>query len=400
MIDSYCDKKKSWFFVIICMSSLYNFGNSILRMIGMMTLLIFIVLIIYKRIYRIIFRGNDGVVVIGLIMLYAIAVLKNVSFYALRSFLLAVVSIACVYYFSDIDIKRIDFKTIRYVMILQCVLLFIPMFMNRGWDEIGSYQSFFSTTTFLGDYSTLMIEISFLCAMYTNRNKLTWYLIIMTYFVLLILSRTRTPLIGLFIIACFVLAKKRLKKRKSTFYKSLSMLWILVIIGATVAYVYFDRMPYSQEIQLLVFKYTHKPLLSGREIIWKGAIEETKDSFLFGLGYDYRSKIMYDSVHNSYIDVYVFGGIITLTLSIIFIVILLNRIRPDLDRCKYYCYACCLANLLTSVGEVMLFRGQSTLQIIIWSIIGLGINNSLYNDYVHRDRGEINCTSIKKEVVQ
>ena len=102
--------------------------------------------------------------IIFLALVYLISIIFVPTFRAVSNMFSLLISIAVLIYFSQIDLEKINIKWQKYIVGIQLIILFTPMMLGRGFSSIDSgYKSIFTTTTFVGLFSCISIELCVLC---------------------------------------------------------------------------------------------------------------------------------------------------------------------------------------------------------------------------------------------
>ena len=311
--------------------------------------------------------------IIFLALVYLISIIFVPTFRAVSNMFSLLISIAVLIYFSQIDLEKINIKWQKYIVGIQLIILFTPMMLGRGFSSIDSgYKSIFTTTTFVGLFSCISIELCVLC--FLSSKERIWEVYIIAWIYLVWCSKVRTALLGVLIVFLLIIIFKFINKKIRRSILKLAK-WILFasLIIIIVIYPQFDRLPFYEEVSNYIYIHTGKIFFSGRNEIWIEALNIAKKSPLLGYGLDYSQQFDI-SVHNSYLNILLQTGILGIFAFLLLINNILNTIIKKNQFLSTILFIFAIVNLLISSAEVMLLQGQLVLQLVIWCLFGIGIN--------------------------
>ncbi len=311
--------------------------------------------------------------IIFLALVYLISIIFVPTFRAVSNMFSLLISIAVLIYFSQIDLEKINIKWQKYIVGIQLIILFTPMMLGRGFSSIDSgYKSIFTTTTFVGLFSCISIELCVLC--FLSSKERIWEVYIIAWIYLVWCSKVRTALLGVLIVFLLIIIFKFINKKIRRSILKLAK-WILFasLIIIIVIYPQFDRFPFYEEVSNYIYIHTGKIFFSGRNEIWIEALNIAKKSPLLGYGLDYSQQFDI-SVHNSYLNILLQTGILGIFAFLLLINNILNTIIKKNQFLSTILFIFAIVNLLISSAEVMLLQGQLVLQLVIWCLFGIGIN--------------------------
>ncbi len=311
--------------------------------------------------------------IIFLALVYLISIIFVPTFRAVSNMFSLLISIAVLIYFSQIDLEKINIKWQKYIVGIQLIILFTPMMLGRGFSSIDSgYKSIFTTTTFVGLFSCISIELCVLC--FLSSKERIWEVYIIAWIYLVWCSKVRTALLGVLIVFLLIIIFKFINKKIRKSILKLAK-WILFasLIIIIVIYPQFDRFPFYEEVSNYIYIHTGKIFFSGRNEIWIEALNIAKKSPLLGYGLDYSQQFDI-SVHNSYLNILLQTGILGIFAFLLLINNILNTIIKKNQFLSTILFIFAIVNLLISSAEVMLLQGQLVLQLVIWCLFGIGIN--------------------------
>ena len=243
-----------------------------------------------------------------------------------------------------------------------------------GGGRRSAWKSIFTTTTFLGIFSCLLIEICLICFALTKEKIWIAFSVAFAYAVLQ--TRVRTAYIGtmgVLLITALILFPGRHFKVKKSFLTFAKWAAYAGIAGIVIIYPMLNRFAFFDELSRLTYQYTGKILMSGRQLKWSVAADMISERPIAGFGLDFSDAFSL-SVHNSYLQILLQSGAVGFALVFAFINCSLNRMNRNHSTLASLTFLYTLVNLTMCVMEVMLFQGQVILQIIIWAIVGLGGN--------------------------
>ena len=308
--------------------------------------------------------------IIFLALVYLISIIFVPTFRAVSNMFSLLISIAVLIYFSQIDLEKINIKWQKYIVGIQLIILFTPMMLGRGFSSIDSgYKSIFTTTTFVGLFSCISIELCVLC--FLSSKERIWEVYIIAWIYLVWCSKVRTALLGVLIVFLLIIIFKFINKKIRRSILKLAK-WILFasLIIIIVIYPQFDRFPFYEEVSNYIYIHTGKIFFSGRNEIWIEALNIAKKSPLLGYGLDYSQQFDI-SVHNSYLNILLQTGILGIFAFLLLINNILNTIIKKNQFLSTILFIFAIVNLLISSAEVMLLQGQLVLQLVIWCLFGI-----------------------------
>ena len=167
--------------------------------------------------------------IIFLALVYLISIIFVPTFRAVSNMFSLLISIAVLIYFSQIDLEKINIKWQKYIVGIQLIILFTPMMLGRGFSSIDSgYKSIFTTTTFVGLFSCISIELCVLC--FLSSKERIWEVYIIAWIYLVWCSKVRTALLGVLIVFLLIIIFKFINKKIRKSILKLAK-WILFEIG-------------------------------------------------------------------------------------------------------------------------------------------------------------------------
>ena len=316
---------------------------------------------------------------IPLVVVYVISTVRSVSFTSLKGLFLVVATMVVVLLCikEQNDMLVIQYSLFKYYMPIFTILMLVIYALGRGRSSIDNgFMGVFSTTTFMGLFCTLLIEICLLN--YNIGKKKIWivHALFLLYYVYS--SKVRTGLICAVLIILMYGCIGGLFK-KSNCAKKLKVLKYLfygVIVAFVIVYPHLDSFAIYGSLSSFVYHHTGKPLLSGRNEIWQYYSLLIAQKPLLGWGLDYSVNYS-SSIHNSYLNILMQTGLVGLLSLYMVINKLLNTALKASDKTCEIIVGFTLINLVMCTNEVMLLQGQIILQLFIWVMLALGAGRSL-----------------------
>lgn len=207
-----------------------------------------------------------------------------------------------------------------------------------------------------------------------TKNK-KWITLVCLFAGLVYLSHVRTAYIGVFFALMTFLFKRYTLNMSSRTYRLIKWLFIAGIITFVMVYPMLQTFSWYEQFEVIVLQYTGKILLSGRNEIWSEAFLYIDQKPFLGYGLDTTSIDI--SMHNSYLQHILESGIVGILLLFFLINSVLNNIIKNKSNLHHLLFIYTLVNLLMCTTEVMLLHGQMILQILMWAIMGLGLNKKI-----------------------
>ena len=250
------------------------------------------------------------------------------------------------------------------------VLLIYNLFLYLFENQLGIiYRSYFYAMRPVLYGMMLLSLFSKECSNRMLYLKLIFY----AFFMFIFTERTQALGLLILIIIHFVLSimtNNIYRKLLFGFYSS-----ILAAIPSFFIYLY--NSAYSSEMNYWVSNYTHKNLFSGRQELWRLAIERIGDNFLTGYGFDtyifnYGERAM--SVHNTYLFFMLQVGIISVFLTLILFYMLFSKLcnRPRNYDTNLSVAILLVVMFLASFG-LILFANNILYSVFLWIAIGIGL---------------------------
>lgn len=359
---------------LIPLASLYNTKSLPLRILGsFIILLIFLTCLItlFKKIF------NKNIIKFFLSSLLIIAVyvfdlILNSSFNGIKLMIQLIILLTCFFSMMEMRLSNINYNTLKISLGVIILLCYLPS-INGIVKTYGGWSSIYGVSNFLGIFCLFMGQISFL--IYKIKKQKIFILYIVLLVVLMMLSKTRTALMGLIIFMCLYMITNKINKKTVWFILKYTI--FIGLVAITIIYPNLTYFSWYDTLSEIVFNVTGKILMSGREVIWKEGVNLVLNNFIIGYGFDITERFNL-LLHNSYLAICVQSGIIGLFAILIFI----NTIINSMIRYRYnfiirICFCFFITNLLVSSFEVMLFQGQIVLSLTNWIIAGLSLNPML-----------------------
>lgn len=261
---------------------------------------------------------------------------------------------------SVADLENIFFK----LCIIVISLAIISMFFDFSWSNLG-FKSIHGHKNSAGMIFAVLLIYS-LC-MCKNGTLLKYLPIVFAFSVLVVLSQSKTSLVLVFYI--FFVTR--------IFLKKISPLHLAIVVTIPFFIIFIIALIFSDAF------ISHGYNFTGRVMIWDFVILVTEKYLFTGYGFASFWNMGVDSVnytqggsyyefirninqsHNSYLDIYVFSGLIGVFIFLWFLASFfkkLNRLNIKNERLDYFFLVMFCFSVTHSLMESTLFRGDN----LIW----------------------------------
>ena len=273
--------------------------------------------------------------------------------------------------FSDMMLKKLHY-------IIYFIIIFnVAMFITSG-QNIGQIKLIYSHPNFLGAY---LFVLTPLLLFYYNRNNRA-IIISIVIFILYFIYATgaRSSLLALCIMLLLVVIPTiSLKKYISYTIMALTALF-------TYIYLYIAHTELGRALNVVSQQYFHKNLFSGRQIIWNNILDLICQKPIFGYGISENSFSVLNmglSAHNWYLQITFQTGIFGLSIILLIIMYIYHEYIYRNMIFQYSVLAAFVpAFLFQELFEVMLTQNHLAIGLIVWFILGMGCNRSLYHKII------------------
>ena len=255
-----------------------------------------------------------------------------------------------------------------------------------------SFSSFFSNRNTFAAYLTLGIVFYAFIILWTTNKYFKVLRILACIFILfnLLITLSRTSILGLviFLLVYFIFTKNITVKKK---IKIFVLVFLIILLISTIA----------TDEGFIKSKLIRKNIgNTGRTKIWLTAILLPNRCFeiLFGFGSGFSNlylmqKSGHSSTHNAFLQTYASGGILVLSIYILFILnAVVYNIRNTKNReIKIMIFAFQIANIIASCFESnVLFTSTAEKQLLTFLSISLPLLLRQVNEFVNMDIMEKN----------
>lgn len=310
---------------------------------------------------------------------YFIIVLYNItlvilfpSYTSLYHFVVQAISFGFIVFLSNGDINENYLSKLtnyfyKFYMIFSLIFVFAiftgNVNMNGGTDTflLGLYQPLFVFSFFV----FLKTKVNFAIGLWMATIPF--------------LSGERGLAICIIIVMGVYLLLGFLKKSKLLYNL---FFWFIALIVSSYQFVYVWASKNNIGILLneISRKYSNQNFFSGREKIWDITNLYITDSPIIGYGLGnniLESNFIEISAHNTYVDILLSGGIVSLILFFSFIYSIWNRMFPYInDKAVRLSMSFLISILFFGDNGVILIGNDISFSLLIWVIIGVGIMKS------------------------
>ena len=256
------------------------------------------------------------------------------------------------------------------ISILACVVM---------WPISGFKTNYFNGIFTLGNSlgGALFCYMGIYLAIDRKHNLLDKIIIILT-FVLMYFSNSRSAMISLliFILFRYLFTKKIIQNKKIILY-----VLILAFTLFPILYIGLFESEFRKVLNDFSWKYFRKNFFSGRQVLWSPIIEAIKNKIFLGYGLDMAPEKIIGvgrSSHNWYIQILLQVGIVGYLLTINIIRIVWNSLRQMKNNFNSLSAAgFIIGTLLWQCFEVAITQNNIPIGILVWFVMGMGINSSL-----------------------
>ena len=369
---------------LICfLISTLMINNSIpvFRGIGYGFIILALILVFFTQMHSVKalrFESEFFYIVIPLIAVYLIGVFQNVTLTAIKEFVLLLLTLLLLYVVSRVPIffGTYQNKVLKVFIPILIIIFYVAYWVGYGINSIdGGYTGVFSTTTFCGMFSAMLLELCLLN--YSFDKKKSWIMYSLLLMFIVYETKVRTGYIGaILIVFIFVFINKQeniIRIRK--IFKICRIMTYFAIFVFIAIYPVLNSYSFFDDLSMVVFVYTGKILMSGRGEAWIYYMQYIFQNPVLGYGLDYMYSFPHavNSVHNSYLNILLQVGF----LGLAFVFLFINKVFVEMEKTNikwvFAIEGFSLINLIMSTTEVMLLQGQIVLQLIIWILMGAGL---------------------------
>lgn len=301
--------------------------------------------------------------------------INGISFTVLERLIQLYACFSVLIFTAEYEWKKQDYifclNIIRFVVIA-CILVW-PLSGFRT----NYYNGIFTRGNSLG--GALFCYMGIYLAIPRKYTKLDKIIIVLMFF-LIYIANSRSALLSLVVFLClrFIFIKNNKFNKKYIF---------LVLIIAFTFFPYLYVSLYNSELRdtldMISWKYFRKRFFSGRQVLWDPLIEGINQKLMLGYGLDMQpEKLMGISVssHNWYLQMLLQIGVIGYAIMINILRMVWNTLyNLKNNKISLNCSAFMIGVLLWQCFEVSITQNNVYIGIMVWFVLGIGINNSLIN---------------------
>ena len=232
-----------------------------------------------------------------------------------------------------------------------------------------------------------------LCAVYfTQITKETikekhYHFLIAVIFATVFISGARASLLAcIFLFMSFIIFERKNNTVRLRMYVCFG-----IVVAASVLIIDYlpniTQYPIGRTIDQLSLKYFNKSINSGRHYIWSEMASLSKQNPIFGLGLStsYSSVNIRDgrSCHNLFLQTIVQSGYLGLSLLILFLFKIYQRILSNLNPRTVFTACFILSILIHEMFEVSLTQNNWDQGLVFWLIMGIGLSENTIDESTH-----------------
>lgn len=240
----------------------------------------------------------------------------------------------------------------------------------------GSFKGFFTNSNALGAYMALMLFF-FAVMVRHGRRKLYWLLAAVMCGAIGYFTETRSVWLLLVTACVFFAGWNFISKSKLRFYATFGLL-LAGVLSFIFLYPRLALLDNFKTYNMLMYEYTGKLLLSGREDIWVYLVDRLRDSPWVGFGAgtgpesfaEFTDKV---SAHNLYLQIALQTGVLGLCAFLAVLLAVWRLFWNGRDRFVVRLSACFFAAILVHQSfEVTLTQNNMALGLFQWWIAAIG----------------------------
>ena len=299
--------------------------------------------------------------------------------------------------FDKINIKLFFQFCVFNILMAACYNVLINFNdIPRIFSSVKAYQysfsSFFTNRNTFAAYLTLGIVLYAFIILWTTKKYFKVLRVLACIFILfnLLITLSRTSILGLiiFLLVCFIFTKKITVKKK---IKVLILGFLVILLISSIA----------TDEGFIKSKLIRKNIgNTGRTTIWLTAMLLPNRFFeiLFGFGSGFSNSYLmqkseHSSFHNAFLQIYASGGILVLSIYLLFIVsaVVYNIRNTENREIRIIIFAFQITNIITSCFESnVLFASTAQMQLSTFLAISLPLLLRRANGFVNIDIMEKN----------
>lgn len=335
--------------------------------------LIPIIIIVYFYFNPKTFNKKEKTLILFFILFIVLQVvsIRNSSIYSALAMIFRSISLLfCSLFFLKYDFSSVSFHFLYGMTFVVLVIGFVSqLFMVSN-----------NTNYFIGNLNTvgaLYFTILMLYLILKNKiNSFVFYFVVISSFLLILMSNTRTALFLSLICFFYWLFVKIFIRRSKKYFCVLSISCIFIMLSIFFYYNIKESGIYSfiNNLSQTVF---HKNFDSGRPDLWHLTVAAVQDKW-FGLGTGIRLSNAYTFLsssatpHSSYFDYYLKNGLLGIILMVS-IIILLQFSRGEWKNNSFnlLLLSICFVMLFYNAFGVIFSKPRSSIGLLMWALISI-----------------------------
>ena len=292
---------------------------------------------------------NDGLFFLWLGFLLALDISYVTHFTGLEYICNTIIFLGTLTLLPHIRLKENTVKLFSVLFLFYSFL--IVLFANRGYSQKALIELNPNTSSFICFLSIVLLLVW--GSKSQNPVKTVCYILAGVWLLFQIPFMGRSSLLGVALFFGYFVLRKFFNKTPPKAAK-----WIMIILSIfAVVFAYLYAKPLFQWIgkgKLILFG---KDLFTGRQVIWEGAFDRLKDSWLFGIGNTLDTEIIVstqaesDNLHNQIMGYLTCFGVFVAVMYIVVLAALTMRVY----RCGKMTGAFIIALLVLSYFETILY---------------------------------------------
>jgi O-antigen ligase len=195
--------------------------------------------------------------------------------------------------------------------------------------------------------------------------------------VLLLFANSRSAILTVMVLLILVLIFRKVSRNNGRFRMAANIAFLVVLACALAFSVLYPSLygtNLGNQLELLSREYLNKNFFSGREVVWKMVLQAIDGNELFGLGLQMTPSMIYNtsfSSHNLYLQTMLQSGTVGLSLLVVLLWTVLNRLGRFGSWESCVGAALLIAMLVHDCLEVSLTQNNFDYGLLIWAIWGI-----------------------------
>lgn len=372
------------FLVILTMSCLYLFTNPILKIVGIINTVLILILCFFN-ILRLNLKISKNRIWLMFAVYFCYNIILMIRNFSINSFYSVIVQLGMLFFICSLFELELDNDTYNKIFkfgkfIFMLILIPSMIVLIKGGDSaIRIFDSVFSFTIY---------KIMFPCSFFILAKSKRIIARIIPISIIFFLIGERSMALCLYIIYAVYFVLRFIKNNK-LLYK---LLYYVVSVGVIIfpyIYISMQHWPIGKIINEITYQKTGANFFSGRNIVWEIAFDYINKSPF--LGYGAGNTVLLDngitwSTHNLYVYLLLQGGLIGVTIFIVFLETIWMSFFDQLNDKEVRLSAAYLIGIMIFASfELTLIINSINISYFLWMVIAVGLIKSRQNKLTRYD---------------